>query len=572
MESEMVNITKIKDGYFLGDEATAANLDVIFQFKITHMINSAGPQILNAWENIGTKYLTLNWNESPNQNLFDPKDEIANRIVAFIDDSYKNGDGFLVHSVKGQNRACIVVLIYFIKKFRWSLKKSIEFLKSKKNDIDIPSYFLNQLSSFEVRLTKAGIGPKSTSWNDVGTGLMSDIDNEELLIRNTYINCLTNTSIDDLLAYKNGTMKKYTGRKLIWTDQTGRNPLVQQNNKKDLLLQNPKEIKIMQNHRMMKPMKSAIKGSKLNVEQENDSISKSNLYDKQIKNEIDNKIRPSSSHPSIKKNNILENDKEILIEGSFKKENIIKDDSASKFMTYNAYINSNLNNNIINKPLPNHGFLRENSIKKNKNEINVNSTGSSSLLSNTYDKTSINNIKPVNEILGYGKDNNRNITPTRQVELPNKMNSEVKRPSTADQSQKSNKTNNTLILVPQVQNFYVNNVINYYVDPLTKNNTNPNNKEIASNFKSFSKEPQKIEKSSENQRTLTNNFFNNNTNNYLNDKFSTEKLGSSKNLDYLDKSQKINNIGVINSNTKTVVKKPASKSTGKTVSFVIFII
>ena len=179
----MVNITKIKDGYYLGDEATAANLDFIFQFKITHMINSAGPQILNAWENIGTKYLTLNWNESPNQNLFDPKDEIANRIVAFIDDSYKNGDGFLVHSVKGQNRACIVVLIYFIKKFRWSLKKSIEFLKSKKNDIDIPSYFLNQLSSFEVRLTKAGIGPKSTSWNDVGTGLMSDIDNEELLIR-----------------------------------------------------------------------------------------------------------------------------------------------------------------------------------------------------------------------------------------------------------------------------------------------------------------------------------------------------------------------------------------------------
>ena len=115
MDQDVVNITKIKDGYFLGDEATATNLEVIIQFKITHMINAAGSQIVNAWENIGVKYLTLNWSESPNQNLFDPKDEIANRIVSFIDDSINKGEGFLVHSLRGQNRACLVVLIYFIK-------------------------------------------------------------------------------------------------------------------------------------------------------------------------------------------------------------------------------------------------------------------------------------------------------------------------------------------------------------------------------------------------------------------------------------------------------------------------
>jgi hypothetical protein len=114
--TEVVNITKIKDGFFLGDEATASNLDVIVQFKITHMINAAGGQIINAWETIGIKYLTLNWSEHSNQNLFDPKDEIANRIVYFIDDSATNGEGLLVHSVRGQNRACIVILIYLIKK------------------------------------------------------------------------------------------------------------------------------------------------------------------------------------------------------------------------------------------------------------------------------------------------------------------------------------------------------------------------------------------------------------------------------------------------------------------------
>jgi protein-tyrosine phosphatase len=188
MDSETFNITKVKDGFFLGDEMTATNYEVLVSFKISHIINAAGPQIRNAWENLNIKYLTLNWSESPNQHLFDPKDEIANRIVSFIDDSIKTGEGFLVHSVRGQNRACLVVLIYFIRKFRWSLRKSLEFLTSKKSDIDIPIFFSNQLSNYETRLTKSGQGPKSNGWNDVGIGQLNDIDNEEVMIRNTYLN------------------------------------------------------------------------------------------------------------------------------------------------------------------------------------------------------------------------------------------------------------------------------------------------------------------------------------------------------------------------------------------------
>jgi protein-tyrosine phosphatase len=116
MDFDVINITKIKDGLFIGDEATAANLDIIIQFKITHMLNAAGTQIINSWESIGIKYLTLNWSENPNQNLFDQRDEIANRIVNFLEESLKNGEGLLVHSLRGQDRACIVVLIYLMKK------------------------------------------------------------------------------------------------------------------------------------------------------------------------------------------------------------------------------------------------------------------------------------------------------------------------------------------------------------------------------------------------------------------------------------------------------------------------
>ena len=117
MDVDVVNITKIKDGFFFGDEAAASNLDAIVQFKISHIINASGTQSINAWESLGIKYLTLNWTENQNQNLFDPKDEVANRLVAFIEDSYKNGEGILVYSMRGQNRACIVVLIYLLKKY-----------------------------------------------------------------------------------------------------------------------------------------------------------------------------------------------------------------------------------------------------------------------------------------------------------------------------------------------------------------------------------------------------------------------------------------------------------------------
>ena len=72
------------------------------------MINASGNQIINQWETIGMKYLTLNWSESPNQILFDPNDELADKILFFIEDSivikgdpercYQEGDTIYIES------------------------------------------------------------------------------------------------------------------------------------------------------------------------------------------------------------------------------------------------------------------------------------------------------------------------------------------------------------------------------------------------------------------------------------------------------------------------------------------
>ena len=54
-------------------------------------------------------------------------DEIANKIEDFIEDSFNKGEGVLAFSVRGQNRVCIVILIFLMKKYKWPLNRCLDF-------------------------------------------------------------------------------------------------------------------------------------------------------------------------------------------------------------------------------------------------------------------------------------------------------------------------------------------------------------------------------------------------------------------------------------------------------------
>ena len=212
--TEVLNISKVKEGFYIGDKIAAISIEVVVQFKLTHIINASGNNIMNQWESIGMKYLTLNWEESPNQALFDQKDEIADKILFFVDDSFINGEGIMAHSFKGQNRVCIVVLIYLMKKYKWSLKKSMEYLKSKKQDVDIPSYFLSQLIKFEARLIQRGELTKDIPWSNENLK-----DPEEKLLRNTYLNGINKNKINR----SNLNENKGKIRHILWIDNLDSN-------------------------------------------------------------------------------------------------------------------------------------------------------------------------------------------------------------------------------------------------------------------------------------------------------------------------------------------------------------
>ena len=180
---EVLNIAKIKDGLFIGDKTVGTNISILMQFKITHVVNTAGNQIPYTFETAGIKYLTLNWVENPTNNLIYIKDDTAKKILNFIDNSLKRGSGLMVISVKGHNRACVAIIVYLMKKYNWSLSKSREYLSLKKHDIFIKKSFLNQLISFEEKLNKKGNNLLINGWN---THYIKDED--ELLMNNTYLN------------------------------------------------------------------------------------------------------------------------------------------------------------------------------------------------------------------------------------------------------------------------------------------------------------------------------------------------------------------------------------------------
>ena len=70
-----------------------------------------------------------------------------------------------------------------MKKYHWSLNKSMDYLKSKKQDIEIMPNFLEQLINFEKRLIQRGELKTDLPWDYKG-----QISIEEKLLNNTYIN------------------------------------------------------------------------------------------------------------------------------------------------------------------------------------------------------------------------------------------------------------------------------------------------------------------------------------------------------------------------------------------------
>ena len=457
LQTEILNITKIKEGLYLGDEISGTNLDVVIQFKLTHMINSTGKEIVNAWETIGIKYLTINWEESPSQNLFDSVDEIANKILIFIEDSFIRGEGLLVYSKKGQNRACIVILIYLMKKYKWPLNKSLEFLRNKKYDVDIPNYFMEQLKNFEGRMIKRGENIIFIPWSQENLN-----SSDEKLMRNTFVNGLKNNVGNAVLFPFEMKKKKH----ISWADFGKKSNLEIVNLNLDLFFK--KNIKNVVSHLKMKPNKSCVKGNKKNdFDDNNDNI--------------------------LNKNNRKFEGNGNMIQGKnkFKDNNFIEDDFINNIKPFNNY-QSGINKKGNNTNLKNNYIKNINNNNKENLNIPVNIINSGNILQKENMNFDNNYMKNMNFASSLQPSAQKNI----KVNINNRYNNNLNNNNDEDinimrfnytqmYSLNNNNINNNNSIINnknnknnQNDNIIRNNNMNYSVPQRVSSATNENNNMI----------------------------------------------------------------------------------------------
>lgn len=186
--------------------------------KVTHIINCAGRQVPNHWEPIGVKYITYLWLDHDCQVVVDTKGRTDKECYEFIMSAVERGDSVLIHSAKGQSRACTVAALWMMRRYRWTAGKALEFLRSRKPELDIRPAFLRQLAAHDARLQ--GVGPKTSMWNEISEE-GNIFENEELLLRNTYLNAQVGPFADLVVATHNNRSPK-----LKWADDAGKGVLL----------------------------------------------------------------------------------------------------------------------------------------------------------------------------------------------------------------------------------------------------------------------------------------------------------------------------------------------------------
>ena len=99
LSTEAISISKILDGIFIGDMRAGINLDLLMQFKISHIINATGMKLPYTFESIGVKYLNVEWPDNPLEEETVITTEIVSKIISFIDESLMNGEGLFGFSL-----------------------------------------------------------------------------------------------------------------------------------------------------------------------------------------------------------------------------------------------------------------------------------------------------------------------------------------------------------------------------------------------------------------------------------------------------------------------------------------
>ena len=134
---------------YLGNFFNANNIEELRQLKIKYILNCASEvKVFNLPKDIN--YLQLNIIDHPKENIL----KYFDKAFSFIELARKNQSNILIHCKLGRSRSSSILIAYMIKYFGYNINKALEFIKSKRKEVN-PNYgFIKQLFVFERYVSK----------------------------------------------------------------------------------------------------------------------------------------------------------------------------------------------------------------------------------------------------------------------------------------------------------------------------------------------------------------------------------------------------------------------------------
>jgi protein-tyrosine phosphatase len=134
--------SEILNGMYIGNINSVYDFNKLKEVGITHVISvlaGFNPPFPNDF-----KYLVLNALDTTNTDI----SKNFKSTNDFIDNAVENGGKVLVHCMAGRSRSVTILAAYIINTYGFSVEKTLDFIKNKRNIIEPNIGFKNQLISY----------------------------------------------------------------------------------------------------------------------------------------------------------------------------------------------------------------------------------------------------------------------------------------------------------------------------------------------------------------------------------------------------------------------------------------
>ena len=138
--------TYIIDNIYLGSSLGACNLNLLNKNKIGYIINIS-EDIPNFFED-KFKYLQITKRDNGKEELDKKNFEESYNYILKSQESNKN---IFIHCFVGRSRSVSLIIYYLMKKYNYTIKESLDYIKEKRSVIDPAIKFINNLKKYEKK-------------------------------------------------------------------------------------------------------------------------------------------------------------------------------------------------------------------------------------------------------------------------------------------------------------------------------------------------------------------------------------------------------------------------------------